>query len=124
MGAGGFRAPLPVLPPLVRGCGGRGGGSCRRAYLFGRSLWHYFLSCTSGRGPDQAKGPKLLKAFRNWVPLLQRGSFGQWYSRVSDGKPFPSGNDVSPIDWVHGAVRGDCSQTQHESFFPSLWFSW
>ena len=77
-----------------------------------------FPSCTSGRGPDQAKGQNSLKPFAIGFPFFQRGSFGQWYSRVSDGKPFPSGNDVSPIDWVHGAVRGDCSQTQHESFFP------
>ena len=42
----------------------------------------------------------------------------KWYSRVSYGKPLPSGDDMGSILWVNGVVRGDRRQKLCKTFFP------
>ena len=46
------------------------------------------------------------------------GMFQRWYSRVSDGMPSLPDNDVGSIWGAKGAVRWDCRQSLHKSFFP------
>ena len=82
---------------------------------YGTISFVYFRAWT---GLGQRKN--LLKVFRKGkVPLFSKWIFpgNGTHESVMGSPPHLAMMWVS-IVWVHGAVRGDCRQKQHESFFP------
>ena len=118
LSAGGFWAPLPALPLWVRGevvVVGLVFGTCPCGTIASvyKRVWN---------GSSQRKNSAwfyLKKSFTFWLR-----HFEKWCSRVSNGKPFPSGDDVGSIFWVHGQYEGIAGKCTVSPFFPSPWFSW
>ena len=101
-------------PPCPSSLSARG-GCCRKARLVGVSLWHNCLRVPKGglRIEPKEKYRRVDRSFTLWWDLCWK-----WYSRVSYGKPLPSGNDVGFIFWVNGVFQGDHRRKQYKTFFP------
>ena len=112
LGVGGFWAPLPALHLRVRG-GVVAVGLVFWTRPYGTIAFVYKRAWT---GLNQRKNSAWFVLSRDFTCGWRL--FGKWRSRVSNGKPSPSDNEVGSIFWVHGAVRGDRRQMQRKSFFP------